>query len=523
VSVGLALALAATWLKQEFAPTQKETSIYVYNGLGTALTVTLDGTSAFLGPRDRMERRVKPGVEVQIRAATESGTLVESLLTRAPGPGEGSLVYSVAGAAPFVEWTASYGPEPGGLSGERVLGAPRIFTSRADYILTLPPGTLKLVGGTGTRLSLNPLAGVHPDVMLSLLGEPSRRRLVRTHARWDAPDQTFLPLWLSLAVSQDPAGARELLLERRRERPDDLWTLRELLRALDPEGRTLLCGDISAYALESPEDPGFSYLSALCAPPESLADLLPELSERFPGDPFVSRALGLKAFNEGNTAKALELLFLAFAEDPRVMLLDIDLLARLSRLEGMSQAEILAEIGPWSPVTRRLAEAEGSEEPGPQASGEELSLRLLHLGRPADALNAAPEPLRRDMLLFAAASDGASPGLLDDWRENFTPEYLSARTAWCDWGLSVREGGDRSRSEAFILANSSDQDAAREAFGHILNGDWEGVKAVSQGRDPRFQGQLALAAALVWRSWAPEEARHVAKSYLYIGERPYLN
>ncbi|MDR1036755.1 MAG: hypothetical protein LBT40_09325 [Deltaproteobacteria bacterium] len=791
VCVGLALALAATCARKELFPPIKETSVYVFNGLGTGLTVSLDGKPSFLAPGDRLERRVEPGAEFRIEAVTEQGSVVERLFAGAPRDGS-SLVYSVAGAAPFVEWTANYGQEPGGSGPERILGALRIFPSRADYVLTLPPGTLKLKGGSGTRLSLNPLSGVHPEMMLDVVTPEARRRLIRTHARWEAPDQAFLPLWLSLAVAQDGDSALKLLTERLSERPGDIWTLRELLLALAQDEREDVCRDIRLDAAEYPLDPGLAYLEVLCVPdPTVRAGMVRELSGRFPDYPFVTRALGMVAFREGDTAKALKLLRKAFAEDPRVMLLDIDLLARLSRLEGLTQAEILAEIGPWSPATRRLAEAEisnvfadvesaymdghspgspwlqdgaeadapggpegspsedgpagtegsastdgsggpgepvtsdgsggqeasqspgvsedlggagsqaaslspgvseglggagsqeasrspgvsegqggagsqeasqspgvsegkgragsqegatspdgsgnqaesaspdgttetdgsarrdgtdgpegasgpygpggsessggsegaeipektgdsggsasqagtsgqavsegrksatnggGTDEPGgsevtaaregrnapetagiadegrPDASGgataapkvvqnPELALRLLHLGRPEEALDASPEPFRRDMLLLAAASDGAGPDLVRKWREEFRPGWLNERNAWCDWALSVREGADRYRAEDFITASTPSPDLSRMAFWLILEGDWTGLKDVSRGLDPRIQGELALAHAIVWGADAPEECRHMAKSYLYIGERPYL-
>jgi hypothetical protein len=659
VSVGLALALAATCAKRELFPVRQETSVYVYNGLGTALTVTVAGDRAFLAPGDRLKKSVAPGSEFRIEAVTEQGAHVESLFAGAPRDGS-SLVYSVAGAAPFVEWTAAYGPGPDRAASERVLGALRIFASRADYVLTMPPGTLKLEGGRGTRLSLNPLSGAHPEMILGMVSPQAGKRLVRTHARWEAPDQPFLPLWLSLAVAQDRESARLLLMERRRERPGDIWTLRELLLALAHEERELLCSEIRGDARSYPDDPGLAYLEALCvSDPFLRAGMLPVLAERFPDYAFVTRALGMEAFAEGDTAKALELLRKAFAEDPRVMLSDIDLLARLSRLEGLTQAEILAAIGPWSPATRRLAEAEMSELPddsvppragssggaegtgspegsaeseetgkpegtggsegdgkpegagglegtggseetggsegaggseaagtseatpgsegagtseedggpegsgsperagGPEGSGEtgkpedsegpeesagseipassndpgtpvpdvqdpELALRLLHQGRPEEALNASPEPLRREMLLWAAASDGAGPDLVREWAETFAPAWLSPATVWCDWALSVREGEDRSRSEAFIEAAAPDPETSRRAIWHILERDWEGLKNAARGHDPRFQGQLALAAVIVWGEDAPKEARHMAKSYLFIGERPYL-
>jgi hypothetical protein len=495
----------------------------VFNGLGAPVSVSLNGREATLAPGDSLVSRVRRGKDLTIEARSEAGSLVERFLAGAPR--EGSLVYSVAGAAPFVEWVARYGPGPVIPPEERVLGAPRILASRADFILTMPPGTLKVEGGgPATRLSLNPLHGVHPDMMLDAVQEPVRRRLVSVHARWESPDQPFLPLWLSLAVSLDREEAMGLLWDRLAERPGDLWTIRELILSLQGDERRDLCETLGEEAADLPDDPGAAYLNTLCVPsPAERAGLLPGLLERFPDYPFLTRAAGLQAFEEGDTAGALALLREAFAQEPRVMLADMDLLARLSRLEGRTQAEILAEIGPWSPATRRLAAAEGPEEPEPWASNRELSLRFLHLGRPVEALNAAPEPLRQDMILWAAASDGAPPAILEAWRDFFLPENLSAATAWCDWALAVRESADRAPSEAFILANSTDTGRSREAFRLILGRDWEGLKELARGLDPRYQGQLALAASLVWGDGAPDEARHMAKSYLYIGERPYLS
>ncbi|MDR3155295.1 MAG: hypothetical protein LBW85_13755 [Deltaproteobacteria bacterium] len=522
VCIGLALGLAATVARQALFPSS-DVRLYVFNGLGAPLTVKVGSAEDFLAPGDRLEKTVMTGARLRISAFSDTGSPVEDLYALAPAPGRGSLVYSVAGAAPFVEWTARYGPQPLGDAGQRSLGAPRLFSSGADYILSMPPGTLKLMGGSGTRLALNPLAGAHPELMLGLVSEDDKPRLIRVHARWEAPDQTFLPLWLALAAAQDPRGARGLLEERVSDRPGEVWSLRELLRLLPPEDRAPLCLKIGDDSRARPEDADLAYLDALCEPDmKARAARLQGLLARFPGSPFLLRAAGLEAFAAGDTALALERLAKAFAADPRVMLQDTDMLARLSRLGGKSRAEILSEIGPWSPSTRRLSEPEAPEEPSPSDSARLLSLRRLYQGRPADALNAAPEPFRKDMLLWAAASDGAGDELVSAWREYFSPEQLSGLTAWCDWALSVREGKDSSAAESLILEMASEPELARKAFRHILDGDWESLRELSRGLDPWFQGQLALALTVIRQNEAPAEARHVAKSYLYIGERPYL-
>lgn len=524
VSVGLALALIVTYVHKAASREPGESALYVFNGAGMPAVVSLDGAEAFLAPGDRLERHLRGGKGFVIETRAEGGAFVERLHALAPARGGGSLVYSIAGASPFVEWTANYGPVPLAGTGERLLGAPRLFTSRADFILSMPPGSLKLRGGAGTRLSLNPLYGVHPDLMLGELDEPTRRRLIRVHARWEAPDQTFLPLWLALEIALDGPQALPILYERMNDRPWDFWTLRQLLLLLPPSDSAPICRDLERDSREYPGDPGLAYLAALCVgDPESRAGLFPDLFRRFPDYPFLVRAAGLRSLAAGDTAGALEHLKRAFALDSRVALQDIDLLARLSRLEGVSQAEILAEFGPWSPATRRLAAPEGPEEPGPGAPADVIAKRLLHLGRPALALEAAAGPLRREMLLWAAASDGATDDVKEAWRSQFTPADLSVRTAWCDWALSVREGRDPGPAEAFILDNASNPALSRLALDLIRSGDWDDLKVLVQGHDPRFQGQLALALSIVQGDDAPAEARHMAKSYLYIGERPYLD
>jgi hypothetical protein len=297
------------------------------------------------------------------------------------------------------------------------------------------------------------------------------------------------------------------------------------LQVLPDTERDPYCRELAEDAQDYPNDPGVNYLAALCvSDPDRRAELLPSLSERFPDYPFLTRASGLQAFVEGDTGRALTLLRKAFHEDPRTMLEDIDFLARLSRLEGGSQTEILAEIGPWSPATRKLAAPEGPEPPSPLSSSLELSLKLLHLGRPEDALNIAPESIRNDMTLLAAASDGAPRGLVESWDEYYLPSYLDVRTVWCQWGLSVREDKTEKivRAEAFILERAEDPELATRSFKLIRDKDWPALKDLIRNYDPWFQGQLALAASLVWGSETPEETRRIAKSYLFIGERPFM-
>jgi hypothetical protein len=711
VLAGLALALVVAWRAGSFFAGGGETRLHVYNGLGTAVTVRIgDRAPLTLVPFGGAEERVRRGSLLGIETATAGGTPVETLTAEVPEGENTRLVYNVAGAAAFVEWRARYGVLPDAADEGKVIGAPRIFATEAEFVLRSPPEVMRIEGEGQSFLALNPLPFMHPEIVMEFADEASKPNLIRVHSLHDAPEYVFLPIWLHLLSATTPEEETVALLKKRlASYPGDVWTLRELIGNHPPGRANLLCenmlkdfgfnergplppeltpglslgtpapgeshgpapgslgsslgapasnpplprneavynqgylrdvfgeamknidetnvgvkgeydvldspsrnpapdvtidpvpdlarepGSATAPAPEpdpapdqttdpvhasfgtpaetgaetetetasangetvpaasSPNDPDAAnapgsgeartersgrdlnpndfYLAQECLRdnPERRRSYL-DLLLAFPDNSLINMGAGLQLFGEGDNVNSRALLEKAFSLDPRSMLLDMDLLARLSRFNGKTEAEIYSELGPWSPgLGRSLSPstegAGGAGGAGGSAAANPLhrARRLLARGRIAEAV-AAAGPYQRSLILAqAAASDGAPEELKKELLALNPAHVIDNDNAWILFGLYLKEKLDADEIESFIMNEAAYPDFAMSALLLLEEGRLGELGELIKGIDPKLQGQIALAAYLAH----PEDPvalslKPLARGFLFEEERPYL-
>jgi tetratricopeptide (TPR) repeat protein len=520
LTAGLALALLVVWVKSHFFAPPEDADFYIYNGLGQTVTVGFPGGGAVLAPGDRHTQRLRLGEKFEITTRI-NGHDAEKLSVQAPQSPETSLIYSAAGAVPFVEWVARYGPESGSGTGERALGAPTLFYTDARAVLTMPPETVRSKSGSESILTLTPVR-MHPELMLRDLPKGERDQIVEAQARWNDPSEQYLPLWLNYLTLTAQERALEILEDRLADYPGDVFAIRALMDSCPRERRAELCEGVAADAESRPSDPSLAYLSVRCLEPkEARGEKYLALAEKFPGDAFASRAAGFALFFRGDFEGAHALLKRAFHQEPRVMLADMDFLARLMRHQGENTAVISSEIGPWSPHIRQLlsiGEAGGGEFS--ESTGE--AFRLLAEGRPAEACGAAAPPLSQYMLYLCAASDGAPRELVERALDAPPLEHLATGNAWPAMGLFLREKRDPAAIEGYILDNASDLTEAVSAIHLAKEMDPEQLDHFMLGLDPWLQGSLSLVLRIALGEECPERFSEAAKGFLFAAERPYL-
>ncbi|MDR2198996.1 MAG: hypothetical protein LBR53_06030 [Deltaproteobacteria bacterium] len=518
---GLLLALILYLGKSFFLSGEEKAPFHIFNGLGTPVTVNFPGGPAVLPPGGKFEAKIPRGRAFQIRTYI-NGRAAERLEAEAPKEDGTSLIYSVAGAAPFIEWLAHYGPEPKPLTEERSLGAPKIFYSQADVVLAMPPERVRAKSGSASLLALNPVSQAHPEIMLQDLSDSVKDRIVEAQARWNEPSELFLPLWLSYLAQRAPENALELLEDRMDDYPEDIWTIRTLLNVYPPDRRGALCDSLTEDALNFPEDADKAYLRVRCLKTREMrAQGYFDLLERFPDNPFLNRAAGLTYFEDGAYAPAYLRLKKAFYLEPRVMLADMDFLARLAKYENENTAVISSEIGPWSPHIRKLISLAGAPD-GEFSPSTEEAFQLLENGDPQKAFETAPPSISPGLLYLCAASDGAPRSLVDMALEADPLEYLTVHNAWSALGLYLREGKDSTLVEGFILDNASDRVLALAALELVKKGNLDDLDAFMLGLDPWLQGKLALAVRVRLGTVSPRRYAETARGFLFTGERPYL-
>ncbi|MDR2353734.1 MAG: hypothetical protein LBF22_11405 [Deltaproteobacteria bacterium] len=545
ISVGLALALLVLYLKTVFFPLDKEVNFYIFNGLGTRVNILMEEKDITLGPGERLIRPLGSAQSIELKAFASTGELIEEIVfTRELDPGY-SLVYSVARAAPFIEWKARYSSSR--LNAEnlsentavedRLLGNPNLIVTNADSILTIPPERVKIQGETKDLLSLNPLFGVHPSLMLNLLQGEDKFPLIEAHARWNDPADLFLPVWLRLLVIEDPEIGLKILEQRWNSRPSDIWTILELLFLYSPSQRADFCYTLKNTLNLEPNEVDKLYLEVRCLEtPEERNLRTAELLEIFPENPFLNRDIGVVAFQLGDNQKAHFHLKKAFSLDPRVMLNYLDLLARLNHLFGDHKSVIISEIGPWSPEIRKLLAFSGPPDSTERKNTPEMAFRYLDDGMILEALNAAGEEFIKTLLPFAANSTGATQELRQRLLEYKPQDILNLNTAWTLWGFYLNLLNQPNREETelatlnkniqivqnYLIAKLDNPETTERALYLIREQIFSELNDLKRGLTPWYQGQLALASYLAYPETAPKEFKELGRGFLFMGERPFL-
>jgi hypothetical protein len=180
-----------------FASELGHTTITVYNALGIRAHISIGPTSTIVDPFGHKTVDVGDANRLRIRATTDGGNLLEDFVATTDGRGA-HHVYNVASAGVLVAWTASYGNAVKVPS--RPLGAPHFINLRSDVEFEKPPTSIKTKGGGGTRTVLTGLGAESPEDVLGALPDTDEMvRIVRLHARWDAPSTPHYAAWKDLA------------------------------------------------------------------------------------------------------------------------------------------------------------------------------------------------------------------------------------------------------------------------------------------------------------------------------------
>jgi hypothetical protein len=138
------------------------------------LVLYKDGANTQVAAHSHSSVALARGDVHRIEARTEGGRTIESFTPEGTGLGA-QFVYNVAGAAPLVQWTATYGNA--GEVPEIKLGATRWLTTSVDHVFSEPPDSIKTEGGGGTRTALMALSNMSPSQLLSTLDESAQHGL----------------------------------------------------------------------------------------------------------------------------------------------------------------------------------------------------------------------------------------------------------------------------------------------------------------------------------------------------------
>ena len=389
-----------------------DAELTVYNGLGVPVNVAIEGEHAFVPAHASQTVDVPREDGLTIVATTLDGREIHRLEADVDHAWA-DYVYSVAGAAPMIEWTATYGSRTA--PPERRIGAPRWLRTDADVLFRDPPRSVSTSSGSSgaTRDVLTGLSDRPPDAQLSVVDDPEeRRRLIEAHLRWDPPTDPSLGTWLAIAPGE-LGDALAPIVEARAAGGDGrvLWA-RMQQDVGDEAARAAACARDRGAADAAPDDPDAVYLALRCEEdPTARGEGYLAAHARHPDHPWLTMAAAYEVARQGQWLDASRL-FDRVHRTPELAPLWPGLAVEAARIRRIAAPDpsraSLSDLAQGSPGLSALIAFESGQAPDPTVEARLRPWRLLASGQLTEAVAAADGAVRAGTLDSVRRGGGAA-------------------------------------------------------------------------------------------------------------------
>lgn len=496
-------------------------TVDIYNGLARSVRVDIDGHSTTLAAFESGSLNIVPGDAHAVRSTDLDGHEIESFQVK--GRAYEHAVYNIASASPLLEWTAAYGPARGGLPRES-LGNPRWTTTTADDVFTEPPHSVQTHGEGAIRRVLAAAGDAPPEQQLSLLNDVARRAaLVDVHARWDGSHSLHLIAWLE-QESHRPDN-QKVLAERLTRDPLDVAALRARQDSAG-DRHAEVCAADRATAARQPDQADLAYLATRCIEDDDARNAAFAAGHRrWPDSAWFAYADGYTNAAQAHWSEALTEMMQAVKAEPLLRDDGVIAVARMQRMQADNPALNLGDLFHDSPQLEQLVHLE-HEQSAVGLMGAYVALAHGDLGRAVQMAFRTPDEAY--LLRQAAASEGASPELVQQAMALPDDQGIGAHSIWSAIALNMREHG---RSDAFagILAKARSTPAAARGIDDMLaflqlarEGKVGQAEAKLNGVAPEVRGEAYAAGVVLLGRKAPQAWRTGARCLLFAAERPFL-
>jgi Zn-dependent protease with chaperone function len=516
-SIVAAVLSAGSFKRSGMSAFGSDPAIMVYNGLGTAVKVNIDGNTVSVPAHGHRELTVPALGQHHVETRSSDGRLIEAFDARAEQGGH--PVYNVASAALLVRWTAVYGNV--GEVPQRVLGAPRWIDSDVDYLFAKPPPSISSKGQGGSRSALEGTADASPGAQVALLADQAQaRRMGLMHARWDDLDTADAETWLGYVRGFPEFAA--LFQERLKNAPRDVLLRRIEMDEASAERKPALCAELAAQSAAQADDGDLKYLALRCQ--DKKVDLKQQMAQaraRWPRNAWLARWSAYDKLQAMDLAGAVPELEQLVDTSPAMAPDAIISLARVRRM--LDPAVDLAELAKKSPRLQYLLDLEKGVRMGDRGLTAYHALSTGLLDHASHAVTDDPVHSAR-LLRLAAASDGADAATIKRAMALPFEQGQDDNTVWTGLALATRDGYDAApyRDAARALAGP-EREQALAFFDSIADGkDPRAAEARLDGIYPEGRAQLYSAALVLLGEKAPGEWRARVRRLLFASERPYF-
>jgi Zn-dependent protease with chaperone function len=495
-------------------------TVTLYNGLARPVVVKFGNQSKTLAPFSHTKLDVEPDASYPVAVTTVKGEEIERYDANVTAA-YAQYLYSVAGATPLVEWTATYGN--GQARPDRLLGAPRWINVSVDHLFTEPPKSISSKSGGNTRTVISATSNTGPMTVSDLITDQREQaRITEVHARWDAPEAEHTLFWIGMAAASP--NIQSIIKSRLVTDPKDLIALRAEQDTADSGARQEVCNRHRASAASAGQSADWYYLAARCLETAGERDAaFLEGNKRWPDHGWLAYAAGSTNADWGRWEPALSSLEAAMKTTPALRELAATDVARLLRMSGKAQSSRMEQLAGQS---RQLSQVLRMESPDAKDIPEVRAYADLAKGNLDAALKLSEKneySLSR-MLRLTAASDGASAELVGRALALKPDKGLDPGTLGSALGLMLREGRDGDLEPILAkLPKAEQRDIALSVIAAIKAREpAEIVHAKINGVDMDLRSQLYVMATIVYREKALASWRKDARALSFLSERPYF-
>lgn len=495
--------------------------VVIYNGLATTVEVQIGETTTSLLPNQHRRVSLGSSRSGQIQASTSDGRLIESF-DESFDKGFATYVYSVAGAVPLVEWTASYGNAAD--VPPRLLGCERWLTSGADCVFEEPPNQLKTKGAGGTRTVLSVENKLGPQALISIAsesGEAHVEQLVKSQALWGSSDSLDIVSWLTVSAAYP--WFDEVITHRLKHNPTEVVTLRAQQDAAAGDQRQQLRIHFARLAQQHPNEPNYQYLALrMMDDGREQNDLFLEAHAKWPEHYWLTYASAIVHSGRRETDKAIAGFDWVARRRGPVFDAAADQLLRLYRFTDTEHQQSMYHIRP-STLVKQSLQLESGEGLAGHPSYVYSLLQKAELTSASRLVNSDTNP---HVQVLLGASTGAEPA----WQERAlalpideitTPTILCYLAALAARSQQPYEPYLRKMDEFERQANL--EKVCRKLITSTRN--FETLEQILESAEGLTLSELGIAYAagvIVMDENAPNKWRESAKRILFAHERPWL-
>jgi Zn-dependent protease with chaperone function len=496
--------------------------LVVYNGLGRAVAVQVDGQSVTVGAGQRQTLQLDSERDHPLSTKTTDGRLIEAFNVQMGGDAA-PKVYNVAAAAAMVEWTAVYGGS-GQPPAPRPLGAKRWQSSGVDHLFEEPPPSIRSKHGGQRRTVLTALGSDQPGQSIdAVLNRDEQRAMVLAHAQWDPTEAPATLSWLYAAL--DIPGIDDVLAKRLAHDANDVLALRVKQDAAKGAEREALCRQIESKAQGAAANVDLRYLAIRCLPESEQRDdqFLQGLAQA-PNSGWFAYAAGAVLAGRTQWQQAEATYLTAMRSNPGLAEYVSVEIARMRRLMGNSASAPLKDLAPRSNALRTLLAYETGE--GLDNDSPANAYRLLDQGRLDQALatSAAAPEFRRRMLWLVAASQGASAARVGEALNSGAQTAADAGVLFAATALAIREKRDLQPYLQQLERRDARLPDGFASFVELLRtgASSNAIEAGMRRWTAEERGKGYAMAAIALGDAAPAAWKKKARLLLFAAERPYL-